>query len=171
MAQEHGLDLVEVDPNSRPIVCKILDWGRTKYEQSKKEKAAKRHEKTLEIKQVKFRPGVGNHDFETKIAHARRFLEDGKRTKITMMFRRRDLRRPENGRKVLERVIQILADVAKVETMANKIENRDLTMVLVPKAGVGHSVRQDGQPEKTERAEEPSTTASAVESSTTVSTR
>lgn len=152
LAEEHGLDLVEVDPNSRPIVCKVLDWGRAKYEQAKKEKVAKRHEKTLEIKQVKFRPGVSDHDFETKLAHARRFLQDGRRTKITMMFRRRDLRRPENGRKVLERVIEELASVAKVETRANRIENRDLTMVLVPKAGVGHAVNEEKKPAPDQKA-------------------
>ena len=148
MARQAGLDLVEVDPNARPIVCKILDWGREKYEQSKKEKAAKRHEKTLEIKQVKFRPGVSIHDFETKVNHARRFIEDGKRTKVTMMFRRRDLRRPENGRKVLERVIGILKDVAKVEMYPSKIENRDLTMVLVPLVGVGHTTKSEAEPKK-----------------------
>lgn len=157
MAREHDLDLVEVDPNSRPAVCKILDWGKAKYELAKKEKAAKRHEKTLEIKQVKFRPGVSDHDFNTKITHARRFLEDGRRTKVTMMFRRRDLRRPENGRKVLDRVIEQLRDVAKVETDANRIENRDLTMVLVPKLGVGHTSKPS-QPKATTPTE---STASA----------
>lgn len=150
LAREHDLDLVEVDPNSRPIVCKVLDWGRAKYELAKKEKVAKRHEKTLEIKQVKFRPGVSDHDFKTKLNHARRFLEDGRRTKVTMMFRRRDLRRPENGRKVLVRVMEALQDVAKVETLANRIENRDLTMVLVPKVGVGHTTKaQPPRPPKT----------------------
>jgi len=141
IARKDGLDLVEVDPNSRPIVCKILDWGRAKYDLAKKEKAAKRHEKTLEIKQVKFRPGIDDHDFLTKLNHARRFLEDGKRTKVTIMFRRRDLRRPENGVKVLDRVAKELHDVGKVESRPGKIENRDLTMVLVPLAGVGHGVK------------------------------
>ncbi len=141
-AREVGLDLVEVDPNARPIVCKIMDWGKAKYELAKKEKLAKRHEKTLEIKQVKFRPGIDDHDFDTKLSHARRFLEEGKRTKVTIMFRRRDLRRPENGIRVLDRVAEELGDVAKVETRPGKIENRDLTMVLVPLAGVGHSTKK-----------------------------
>jgi len=140
-AQDKGLDLVEVDPNARPIVCKIMDWGRAKYDLAKKEKAAKRHEKVLEIKQVKFRPGIDDHDFQTKLAHARRFLEEGRRTKITIMFRRRDLRRPENGVKILKRVANELAKVGKVETRPGKIENRDLTMVMVPMLGVGHSVK------------------------------
>ena len=132
---------MEVDPNARPIVCKIMDWGRAKYDLAKKEKAAKRHEKVLEIKQVKFRPGIDDHDFETKLTHARRFLEEGRRTKITIMFRRRDLRRPENGVKILKRVASELAKVGKVETRPGKIENRDLTMVMVPLLGVGHSVK------------------------------
>ena len=140
IARQQNLDLVEVDPNARPIVCKILDWGKAKFELSKKEKAAKRHEKTLEIKQVKFRPGIDDHDFDTKLGHARRFLEEGKRTKVTVMFRRRDLRRPENGRKILDRVVEHLGPLAKVETKPLRIENRDLTMVLVPALGVGHAL-------------------------------
>ncbi|MCZ6600839.1 MAG: translation initiation factor IF-3 [Acidobacteria bacterium] len=151
-AQDKGLDLVEVDPNARPIVCKIMDWGRAKYDLAKKEKAAKRHEKVLEIKQVKFRPGIDNHDFETKLTHARRFLEEGRRTKITIMFRRRDLRRPENGVKILKRVASELAIVGKVETRPGKIENRDLTMVMVPLLGVGHSVK-DAKKAAVEKAE------------------
>jgi len=146
---------VEVDPNARPIVCKIMDWGRAKYDLAKKEKAAKRHEKVLEIKQVKFRPGIDDHDFETKLAHARRFLEEGRRTKVTIMFRRRDLRRPENGVRILKRVANELTDVGKVETRPGKIENRDLTMVMVPLLGVGHSVKEAARAaaEKAEAAE------------------
>lgn len=143
---------MEVDPNARPIVCKIMDWGRAKYDLAKKEKAAKRHEKVLEIKQVKFRPGIDNHDYETKLNHARRFLEEGRRTKITIMFRRRDLRRPENGVKILKRVASDLANVGKVETRPGKIENRDLTMVMVPILGVGHSVK-DAAKAAAEKAE------------------
>ncbi len=136
---------------------------------------------------MKFRPGVGDHDFKTKLAHARRFLADGRRTKVTMMFRRRDLRRPENGRKVLERVIESLQDVAKVEILPSKIENRDLTMVLVPKAGVGHTAHREppksGDPvksadgakaaaDKETRKDEPAPTSAAVpaETSETVTT-
>ncbi|MFQ5671188.1 MAG: translation initiation factor IF-3 [Acidobacteriota bacterium] len=145
IARRDALDLVEVDANARPIVCKVMDWGKTKYDLAKKEKVAKRHGKTLEIKQVKFRPGIDSHDFNTKLAHARRFLEDGRRTKVTIMFRRRDLRRPENGIRVLDRVAKMLADVARVESRPSKIENRDLTMVLLPQAGVGHAVKT-GEP-------------------------
>jgi translation initiation factor IF-3 len=147
---------VEVDPNARPIVCKIMDWGRAKYDLAKKEKAAKRHEKVLSIKQVKFRPGIDGHDFETKLAHARRFLEEGKRTKVTIMFRRRDLRRPENGVKILKRVANELTDVGKVETRPGKIENRDLTMVMVPLLGIGNTVKDAAR-----KAEELKATASA----------
>ena len=176
IARQQNLDLVEVDPNARPIVCKILDWGKAKFELSKKEKAAKRHEKTLEIKQVKFRPGIDDHDFDTKLGHARRFLEEGKRTKVTVMFRRRDLRRPENGRKILDRVVEHLGALAKVETRPLRIENRDLTMVLVPALGVGHAVpsqasrprstskRTGGEPEsRRETAETAAVEAGAVD--------
>jgi translation initiation factor IF-3 len=170
-AREHGLDLVEVDPNARPIVCKIMDWGRAKYELAKKEKAAKRHEKSLEVKQVKFRPGIDDHDFDTKLAHARRFLEDGRRTKVTIMFRRRDLRRPENGIRVLDRVAQELADVARVESRPGKIENRDLTMVLVPSAGVGHSVKEKQAKEEKAPGRDATATAPAAEATETVPSR
>jgi translation initiation factor IF-3 len=147
---------VEVDPNARPIVCKIMDWGRAKYDLAKKEKAAKRHEKVLSIKQVKFRPGIDGHDFDTKLAHARRFLEEGKRTKITIMFRRRDLRRPENGVKILKRVAEQVKDVGKVETRPGKIENRDLTMVMVPILGIGNTVKDAAR-----KAEEAKASAAA----------
>ena len=147
---------MEVDPNARPIVCKIMDWGRAKYDLAKKEKAAKRHEKVLSIKQVKFRPGIDGHDFETKLAHARRFLEEGKRTKITIMFRRRDLRRPENGVKILKRVANEVKDVGKVETRPGKIENRDLTMVMVPILGIGNTVKEAAR-----KAEEAKASAAA----------
>lgn len=133
LARQKGLDLVEVAPTARPIVCKIMDWGKYRYEQEKKAREARKKEHQIEIKEVKFRPGVADHDFQTKLAMARRFLVASKHVKVTIMFRRREMHRLENGYKVLERVREALADVARVEKEASMAEGaRDLTMVFVP---------------------------------------
>ena len=128
-----GLDLVEVAPDARPIVVRIMDWGKHRFELAKKAREARRKETRIEVKQVKLRPNIDVHDLETKLTHARRFLTDGDKVKVTIMFRGRDLRRPENGRKLLDRVIEILADVSQVEAAPGAIVNRDMSMVLSPK--------------------------------------
>ncbi|MCK5379347.1 MAG: translation initiation factor IF-3, partial [Acidobacteria bacterium] len=97
MARSKGLDLVEVAATSRPIVCKIMDYGRFRYEQEKKAREAKRHQTQIEVKEVKYRPNINIHDFDTKTRLARKFLDKGKHVKVTIMFRRREMRRPENG--------------------------------------------------------------------------
>jgi translation initiation factor IF-3 len=132
LARTRGLDLVEVAPTARPIVCKIMDWGKYRYEQEKKARAARRKEHQIEIKEVKFRPGVADHDFHTKLAMVKRFIEQGKHVKITIMFRRREMRRPENGYEVLQRIKVELAELVKVDRDAGDLEGRDLTMVLAP---------------------------------------
>ncbi len=133
LARQRGLDLVEVAPTARPIVCKIMDWGKYRYEQEKKARQARRKEHQIEVKEVKFRPGVADHDFQTKLSMVRRFIEQGKHVKVTIMFRRREMRRPENGFEVLERVRQELGDLVRVEKEAGSLEGaRDLTMVLAP---------------------------------------
>ncbi len=132
MARAKGLDLVEVAPTARPIVCKIMDWGKYRYEQEKKAREARRKEHQIEVKEVKFRPGVAENDFQTKLAMARRFLEQGKHVKVTVMFRRREMRRPENGFEVLARVRQELEGIARADREAGALEGRDLTMVLAP---------------------------------------
>jgi len=132
LARSRGLDLVEVAPTARPIVCKIMDWGRYRYEQEKKARAARRKEHQIEVKEVKFRPGVADHDFHTKLDMVRRFIEQGKHVKITIMFRRREMRRPENGYEVIQRIKAELADIVRVDRDAGSIEARDLTMVLSP---------------------------------------
>ncbi|MFN3412832.1 MAG: translation initiation factor IF-3 [Thermoanaerobaculum sp.] len=133
LARQRGLDLVEVAPTARPIVCKIMDWGKYRYEQEKKAREARKKEHQIEVKEVKFRPGVADHDFQTKLNMVRRFLSEGKHVKVTIMFRRREMRRLENGYEVLERVREALADVAKVEKDASMADGgRDLTMVFVP---------------------------------------
>ncbi len=133
MARSKGLDLVEVAPNARPIVCKLMDYGRYRYEQEKKAREAKRQQHQVEIKEVKFRPNINDHDFRTKLRMAQRFLEQGKHVKVTVMFRRREMRRPENGYEILRRVVEELADIAKVDREPTpELEGRDLTMVLSP---------------------------------------
>jgi translation initiation factor IF-3 len=132
LAKEKGLDLVEVAATTRPIVCKIMDYGRFRYEQEKKAREAKKQQHAVEIKEVKYRPNINIHDFETKTKQARRFLEEGKHVKVTIMFRMREMRRPENGFDLLRRVAEDLEDIAKVDQMPTKLEGRDLTMVVRP---------------------------------------
>jgi translation initiation factor IF-3 len=133
LAREQGLDLVEVAPNARPPVCKILDYGRFVFEQEKKAKEAKRRQHRIETKEVKFRPNISDHDFNTKVRMAERFLTSGYHVKLTIMFRMRELRRPENGYELLRRATEELAEVANVQTPPpEKLSGRDLTMVLMP---------------------------------------
>jgi translation initiation factor IF-3 len=133
LAREAGLDLVEVAPDARPPVCKILDYGKFVYNQEKKAKEAKRHQHRIEIKEVKFRPNIGDHDFETKVRRAESFLEKGCQVKLTVMFRMRELRRPENGYELLHRATEMLADAARVENPPpERLQGRDLSMVLKP---------------------------------------
>jgi translation initiation factor IF-3 len=132
-AAQAGLDLVEVAPNARPIVVRIMDWGKHRFEAAKKAREARKKESRITVKQVKLRPNIDDHDLETKLNHARRFLDDGDKVKIVIMFRGRDLRRPENGRKLLERVTTMLDDVAIVESAPGAIINRDMSMVIAPR--------------------------------------
>jgi len=131
-AAERELDLVEVAPMARPPVVKVMDYGKYRFEQAKAAKAAKKKQHIIHLKEVKYRPGVSDHDFDFKTRHARRFLEEGNKVKLTMMFRGRQVTHPELGRKVLLRVFSELGDVAKVE-MQPKLEGRNMTMVLAPK--------------------------------------
>jgi translation initiation factor IF-3 len=132
-AQEAGLDLVEVASEARPIVVRIMDWGKHRFEANKKAREARKKESRVSVKQVKLRPNIGENDLQTKLNHARRFLGDGDKVKVTIMFRGRDLRRPENGRKLLQKVIAIMEEVAAVETAPGGIVNRDMSMVLAPR--------------------------------------
>ncbi len=131
-AEDEGLDLVEVAPNSRPPVVRIMDYGKYKYEQARKARQAKKKQHNVQVKEVKFRPGIEDHDFEFKTRHARRFLEEGNKVKVTMMFRGRQVAHPELGREVLDRVAAELDDVGKIES-APDMEGRNMTMILVPK--------------------------------------
>jgi translation initiation factor IF-3 len=131
-AEALGLDLVEVAPNARPPVCRIMDYGKFKYEEARKARKAKKKQHTVQVKEVKFRPGIEEHDFDFKLRHARRFLEEGNKVKATMMYRGRQITHAEIGREVLMRVAQELEDVGKVEAQPN-LEGRNMTMILAPK--------------------------------------
>lgn len=127
-----GLDLVEVAPNAEPPVCKILDYGRFKYEAQKKKNETRKRQKTIDVKEVKMRPGIDQHDYEIKMRAVRRFLEEGDKVKVTLRFRGREMVHQDIGVKVLQRVREELDDLAKVEQFP-KMEGRQLIMVIAPK--------------------------------------
>lgn len=131
-ARERELDLVEVAPTARPPVVKIMDYGKYRFEQAKAARAARKKQHVIQLKEVKYRPGISEHDFEFKTRHAREFLEDGNKVKVTLMFRGRQVTHPELGREVLERVFAALKGVAKLE-QDPRLEGRNMTMVLAPK--------------------------------------
>lgn len=131
LAEEQGLDLVEVAPQAAPPVCRIMDYGKYKYEQNKKDREAKKNQKIITIKEVKLRPKIEEHDFNTKVRRAEKFLQDGDKVKITIMFRGREITHAESGRELCERVEEEVAHIAKVEKRP-KVEGRNMTMMLVP---------------------------------------
>ena len=132
MAIDQNLDLVEVAPTARPPVCRIMDYGKFKYEQQKRDKEAKKKQKIVTIKEVKLRPNIEDHDFDVKKKNALRFLEDGDKVKVTIMFRGRELSHPELGRVLLVRMAKELADIANVERDP-KLEGKNMIMILNPK--------------------------------------
>ncbi len=132
MAEEQHLDLVEVAPNGKPPVCRIMNYGKYRYEQQKREKEAKKKQKTFTLKEVKLRPHIEDHDFYVKLKNAAKFLGDGNKVKVTIMFRGRELSHPELGLNVLTRFAGELTDQAVVEKEA-KLEGRNMTMILAKK--------------------------------------
>lgn len=133
LAEERHLDLVEVAPKARPPVCKIMDFGKYRYEQQKREKEARKKQKVITIKEVKLRPNIEQHDFDVKLKNARRFVEEGNKVKVTIMFRGRELSHPELGSVILDKIAQALGDTVNVERAA-KLEGKNMTMILSPKA-------------------------------------
>ena len=133
LAEEQHLDLVEVAPKARPPVCRIMDFGKYRYEQQKREKEAKKKQKVITIKEVKLRPNIEQHDFDVKLKNASRFIEEGNKVKITIMFRGRELSHPELGNELLNRAVETLGDSVTVERAA-KLEGKNMTMVVSPKA-------------------------------------
>ncbi len=131
-AQEHGLDLVEIAPKAKPPVCKIMDYGKYIYEQNKKEKQNKKKQHTVTLKEIRMRPKTEDHDLEFKVRHARSFLENKNKVKFTVQFRGRELAYKEFGEQLLDRVLEMLEDIAKIE-QPKKFEGRMMTMVLTHK--------------------------------------
>ncbi|TVP73855.1 MAG: translation initiation factor IF-3 [Gemmatimonadales bacterium] len=134
MAAEAELDLVEVADRARPPVVKIMDWGRYRYEQQKKAKEARKNQTVQEVKEVQLRPRTEDHDFQTKLKRARRFLEDGNVVRVVLRFRGRELRRPEVGVETLERMLEETKDIATVEHVSKRIEGRRLVARLEPQS-------------------------------------
>jgi len=132
LAEERGLDLVEVAPGAKPPVCRIIDYGKYRYEQRKRAQEAKKHQKTVQVKEVKFRPKIDQHDFEFKKNHCVRFLKEENKVKATVMFRGREVTHAEIGEQILQRLFEELNDLASVER-APKLEGRTMTMILCPK--------------------------------------
>ena len=131
MAQQAGLDLVEISPNANPPVCKIMDFGKFKYEQQKRESEARKKQKTIEVKEVKFRPNTDTHDYEVKMRNVFKFLEAGDKVKVTLRFRGREMAHQNLGRELLERVAEDTKDAGKVENMP-KMEGRQMVMMIGP---------------------------------------
>ena len=132
MAEDVGLDLVEVSPGADPPVCKILDYGKHKYEAQKKQNVARKKQKTIDVKEVKFRPGIDTHDYDVKMRSMRKFLEEGDKVKVTLRFRGREMAHQDLGLKVLNRVREDVNELAKVEQFP-KMEGRQMIMVVSPK--------------------------------------
>jgi translation initiation factor IF-3 len=130
-ARDRGMDLVEVAAEARPPVVKMMDYGKYKYEAARAAREARKKQHTIKVKEVKFRPGIEAHDYDFKVGHVRRFLDEGNKVKLTMMFRGRQITHPELGLEVLQKVTKDLEDVAKVESNAN-MEGRAMSMIVAP---------------------------------------
>ncbi|HBR8121987.1 TPA: translation initiation factor IF-3 [Klebsiella pneumoniae subsp. pneumoniae] len=132
-AEEAGVDLVEISPNAEPPVCRIMDYGKFLYEKSKSSKEQKKKQKVIQVKEIKFRPGTDEGDYQVKLRSLIRFLEDGDKAKITLRFRGREMAHQQIGMEVLNRVKDDLVELAVVESFPTKIEGRQMIMVLAPK--------------------------------------
>ena len=132
LAYEKHLDLVEIAPTAKPPVCRIMDYGKYRYEQQKREKESRKKQKTFDIKEVKLRPGIEEHDFNVKFKNAVRFLEDGDKVKVTIMFRGRELSHPELGEVLLNKMAAQLKEMAVVERQP-KLEGKNMIMIVAPK--------------------------------------
>ncbi|MBV8762702.1 MAG: translation initiation factor IF-3 [Deltaproteobacteria bacterium] len=135
LAEERGLDLVEISPRAFPPVCRIMDYGKYKYEEAKKKQQARKRASTVETKEIKFRPKTEEHDMAFKVKHVRRFLEGGNKVRLAVVFRGREITHPKTGMNVLDRVVDLCNDIATVEATPN-MEGRRMIMVIAPRPGV-----------------------------------
>lgn len=131
IAEQEGLDLVEISPTARPPVCKIMDYGKYKYELAKKRHEAKKHQVVIRTKEIKLRPATDEHDLQTKLKHIRRFLEEGNKVKVTLRFRGREMAHRDLGRERLTQIVQEIGEMGEVEQMP-KLEGRMMSMIIVP---------------------------------------
>jgi translation initiation factor IF-3 len=161
-AQERDLDLVEVAPEARPPVCRVLDYSKYKYEQSQKQKAARKHQQQITIREIKFRPKIAEQDYATKKRHVERFLKHKDKVKITIMFRGREVTHPERGQMILDRLAEELTDLAIIEQRPN-LDGRNMTMLLGPsKAVLSGTLGSDGENGEGEAAAEVAQAAAAT---------
>jgi translation initiation factor IF-3 len=147
-AQERDLDLVEVAPDARPPVCRVLDYSKYKYEQAQKQKAARRHQQQITVREIKFRPKIAQNDYDTKKGHVSRFLKNKDKVKITIMFRGREVTHPERGTALLDKLASELSDIGVVEQSPVQ-DGRNMTMLLAPSKAVLATEKDAARPEKT----------------------
>jgi translation initiation factor IF-3 len=133
IAEERGLDLVEVAPNSQPPVCRIMNYGKYKYQQSKRTQEARKHQTVIRIKEVKVRPRTEEHDFQFKLRHVKRFLDEGNKVKISILFRGREIAHPEFGKELLNRFVEGVKDMMVIE-QSPRLEGRNMVMIMAPKS-------------------------------------
>jgi translation initiation factor IF-3 len=141
-AQEHDLDLVEVAPNNKPPVVRVLDYSKYKYEQEQKAKAARKHQTQVNIREIKLRPKIADHDYNTKKGHVERFLKQNDKVKVTIMFRGREQSHPERGRMLLDRLFEDVSELATIES-APEQEGRNMHMLLAPVRGAGEKPAEE----------------------------
>lgn len=149
MAEERELDLVEVAPSAKPPVCRLMDYGKFKFEQSKREKESRKKQKIISVKEVKMRPNIEEHDFQVKAKNARKFLAAGDKVKVTIMFRGRQITHPELGKKLSVKLAEQLADISSVEK-SPVIEGRNMVSILVPRQDIDKSEKNEKESNKEE---------------------
>jgi translation initiation factor IF-3 len=144
IARQKGLDLVEVAPGATPPVCRIMDYGKYQYQEQKRSREARKHQKLIEVKEIKFRPKVDEHDYQFKKKHIERFLAEGDKVKATIFFRGREMAHPEIGRRILERLVNELAEVAVAETVP-RMEGNTMHTILAKRSGGGKGTQAPRQ--------------------------
>lgn len=135
-AREREMDLVEVAPQARPVVCRVMDYGRYKYQEAQRQKEARRKQSRIEVKEIKMRPKISNNDYSTKAGHVERFLKDGAKVRATIMFRGREVTHPEIGKRLLDRLADDMSDLATIEAIPT-VDGRNMVMVLAPRRDRG----------------------------------
>jgi translation initiation factor IF-3 len=164
-AQSRDLDLVEVAPDARPPVCRVLDYSKYKYEQNQKQKAARKHQTQINVREIKFRPKIAQHDYDTKKGHVERFLKSRDKVKVTIMFRGREMAHPERGEMILNRLAEDLGELAVIEQRPQQ-DGRNMTMLLAPSktaAEDGASADDEGPTKRRQPQQKPAGSASPAE--------